>query len=175
MPITPISVSASFTSSSLKGLMIASIFFMASHLVEDGQHQGRDVAADALEVRENVEVDLGRLDRLREAGAQAADVGLAQLALAHAHEGPLVEHLLPEGGQEELDLALEEVDLIVALLDLLEQRANGWRAPTSAPACRCCWRASVPRESRRSAPSTRSTRGTSGSTSGCARSAPASS
>src|SRR5438093_3394209 len=203
MPITPISVSASFTSSSLKGLMIASIFFMASHLVEDGQHQGRDVAADALEVRENVEVDLGRLDRLREAGAQAADVGLAQLALAHAHEGPLVEHLLreglvvgreggdralevlghetveledlgpaglreaarlvellarqlhevlvddvadvlevadegdeadllarelgahrlaPEAGQEELDLALEEVDLVVALLDLLEQR-----------------------------------------------------
>src|SRR5882762_2605889 len=92
IPITPISVSASFTSSSLKGLMIASIFFMASHLVEDGQHQGRDVAADALEVRENVEVNLGRLDRLREAGAQAADVGLAQLALAHAHEGPLVEH-----------------------------------------------------------------------------------
>src|SRR2546428_8514463 len=71
MPITPISVSASFTSSSLNGLMIASIFFMASHLVEDGQHQGRDVAADALEVRENVEVDLGRLDRLREAAAHA--------------------------------------------------------------------------------------------------------
>src|SRR5881397_3568952 len=108
MPITPISVSASFTSSSLKGLMIASIFFMASHLVEDGQHQGRDVAADALEVRENVEVDLGRLDRLREAGAQAADVGLAQLALAH--EGPLVEHLLREGlvvGREGGDRALE--------------------------------------------------------------------
>src|SRR5881397_2505789 len=96
MPITPISVSASFTSSSLKGLMIASIFFMASHLVEDGQHQGRDVAADALEVRENVEVDLGRLDRLREAGAQAADVGL--------------EHLLREGlvvGREGGDRALE--------------------------------------------------------------------
>src|SRR5438093_596232 len=203
MPMTPISVSASLTSSSLKGLMIASIFFMASHLVEDGQHQGRDVAADALEVREDVEVDLGRLDGLREPGAQAAQVGFAQLSLAHAHEGPLVEHLLreglvvgreggdralevlghetveledlgpaglreaarlvellarqlhevlvddvadvlevadegdeadllarelgahrlaPEAGQEELDLALEEVDLVVALLDLLEQR-----------------------------------------------------
>src|SRR2546429_4966783 len=30
--------------------------------------------------------------------------------------------LAPEAGQEELDLALEEVDLVVALLDLLEQR-----------------------------------------------------
>src|SRR5438270_13420316 len=44
MPITPISVSASFTSSSLNGLMIASIFFMSSHLVEDGYHQGRDAS-----------------------------------------------------------------------------------------------------------------------------------
>src|SRR5215470_9597385 len=77
IPMTPISVSASFTSSSLKGLMIASIFFMASHLVQDGQHQCRDVAADALEVGENVEVDLGRLDGLREACAQAPEVGFA--------------------------------------------------------------------------------------------------
>src|SRR5467141_979412 len=148
-------------------------------------------------------MDLGRLDRLREAGAQAPEVRLAQLALAHAHEGPLVEHVLrerlvvggeggdgalevlgheaveledlrpaglreparlvellarqlhevlvddvadvlevadegdeadllagelgahrrtPETGQEELDLALEKVELVVALLDLLEQR-----------------------------------------------------
>src|SRR5216117_4625585 len=99
MPITPISVSASLTSSSLNGLMIASIFFMASHLVEDGQHQRRDVAADALEVREDVEVDLGRLDGLREAGAQSAQVGFAQLALAHAHERPLIEHLMRAPGR----------------------------------------------------------------------------
>src|SRR5947207_15170475 len=110
MPITPISVSASLTSSSLNGLMIASIFFMASHLVEDGQHQRRDVAADALEVREHVEVDLGRLDGLREAGPQAAEVRLAQLALAHAHERPLVEHVARERavvGREGGDRALE--------------------------------------------------------------------
>src|SRR5262245_31057354 len=203
IPITPISVSASFTSSSLKGLMIASIFFMASHLVEDGQHQRRDVAADALEVGEDVEVDLGRLDRLRQARTQAAEVGFAKLSLAHAHEGSLIEHLLrkspvvgregrdgalevlgdeavelqnlrparlgeatrliellarqlhevlvddvtdilevaderneadllarqlrahglaAEPGQEQLDLALQEVDLVVALLDVLQQR-----------------------------------------------------
>src|SRR5215475_6212024 len=97
MPMTPISVSASFTSSSLKGLMIASIFFMASHLVEDGQHQGRDVAADALEVGEDVEVDLGRLDRLRQASTQAPEVRFAKLSLAHAHEGSLIEHLLRKG------------------------------------------------------------------------------
>src|SRR5215510_12285448 len=110
MPITPISVSASFTSSSLKGLMIASIFFMASHLVEDGQHQGRDVAADALEVGEDVEVDLGRLDGLREACAQAPEMGFAKLSLPHAHEGPLVQHLLRERtvvGGEGGDGALE--------------------------------------------------------------------
>src|SRR5262249_46646194 len=110
IPMTPISVSASFTSSSLKGLMIASIFFMASHLVEDGQHQGRDVAADALEVGENVEVDLGRLHGLREACAQAHEVRFAQLALAHAHEGTLIQHLLRERsvvGGERGDGALE--------------------------------------------------------------------
>src|SRR5262249_45545572 len=110
MPMTPISVSASFTSSILKGLMIASIFFMASHLGEDGQHQGRDVAADALEVGENVEVDFGRLDGFREARAQAPEVRFAQLALAHAHERPLVEHLLrerPVVGSEGRDGPLE--------------------------------------------------------------------
>src|SRR5262245_13371257 len=36
MPTTPISVSASFTSSSLKGLMMASIFFMSSLPEYDG-------------------------------------------------------------------------------------------------------------------------------------------
>src|SRR2546429_2428709 len=94
MPITPISVSASLTSSSLNGLMIASIFFMDSHLVEDGEHQRRHVGADAFEVREDVQVDLRRLQRLGQPGPQPPQVRFAQLPLAGPHQGTLVEHLL---------------------------------------------------------------------------------
>src|SRR5690349_15149586 len=115
MPITPISVRASFTSSSLNGLMMASIFFMASHLVEDREHQRRHVAADALEVGQDIEMDLGCLDGLCEAGAQASEVRLAQLALAHAHERALIEHLLREravvggeGGDSALEVLADE-------------------------------------------------------------------
>ena len=49
--------------------------------------------------------------------------------------------------------------------------ASAWRAPTSAPAWRCCSRRCVRKAARRSARSTRSTRATSASTSACARSA----
>src|SRR5215510_5804540 len=75
MPITPISVSASFTSSSLNGLMIASTFFI-SDLLEDGEDQRRHVRADALQVREHVEVDLRGVQRLREPGAETMQVRL---------------------------------------------------------------------------------------------------
>ena len=60
-------------------------------------------------------MDLGRLDGLREAGAQSAQVGFAQLALAHAHERPLIEHLLRErpvvggeGGDGTLEILADE-------------------------------------------------------------------
>src|SRR5918996_1334541 len=122
MPITPISVSASLTSSSLNGLMMASIFFMGSHLVEDGEHQPRHVGADALEVRQDVEVDLGGLQRFGQPRSQPAQVRLAQLPLAGAHERPLVEHLLgehPVVGGEGGDRPLEVLDdQAVELLDL---------------------------------------------------------
>src|SRR5437773_11349980 len=95
MPMTPISVSASFTSSSLKGLMMASTFFI-SNLLEDGEDERGHVRADALQVRQHVEVDLGRLERLREPGAQAVQVRVAHLALALPDERPLVEDLLRE-------------------------------------------------------------------------------
>src|SRR5438067_4241845 len=121
MPMTPSSVRASFTSSSLNGLMMASTFFI-SNLLEDGEHQRRHVRADALEVRQHVEVDLGRLQRLGEAGAQAVDVRLAHLALALAHERPLVEHFLRERAvvaREGGDRALEVLrDQPVELEDL---------------------------------------------------------
>src|SRR5256884_7645205 len=70
MPITPISVSASLTSSSLNGLMIASTFFI-SYLLEDGEDESGHVRADALQVGQYVEMDLGRLERFGEPGAQA--------------------------------------------------------------------------------------------------------
>src|SRR5207247_5221019 len=66
MPMTPISVSASFTSSSLNGLMMASTFFI-SNLLEDGEDERGHVRADALQVRQHVEVVLGRLYGLRAA------------------------------------------------------------------------------------------------------------
>src|SRR5438445_3962380 len=94
MPMTPISVRASLTSSSLNGLMIASIFFMGSHLVEDGEHERRHVRADALEVRQYVQMNLRRLQRLGQAGPQPPQVRFPQLALLGSHERPLVQHLL---------------------------------------------------------------------------------
>src|ERR1051325_9668563 len=109
MPMTPSSVRASFTSSSLNGLMMASTFFI-SNLLEDGEHQRGHVGADAFEVRQHVEVDLGRLQRFGEAGAQAVEMRLAHLALALPHERTLVEHLLRERavvGGERRDRALE--------------------------------------------------------------------
>src|SRR5213076_3422187 len=93
MPTTPISVRASFTSSSLNGLMMASIFFI-SHLLHDRDRERRDVRAHALEVRQDVEVDLRRFDRLGEARTQAPEVGLAEVALARPDQGALVEDLL---------------------------------------------------------------------------------
>src|SRR5262245_4895665 len=133
IPITPISVRASLTSSSLNGLMIASICFMPvssrytlprcrsraakprdgrgsgtvdvrlrifeqpSDFFKDGNHEGRDVRADALEVGEDVEVDLGGVERFGQPGAEPAQVRLAQLALALSHHRTLVEHLLGQG------------------------------------------------------------------------------
>src|SRR4030095_7626005 len=88
MPITPISVRASFTSSSLNGLMIASTFFI-SDLLEDGEDQCGHVRADPLEIREHVEVDLGGLQRFGEPRAQPVQVGVQHLALALPHEGQL--------------------------------------------------------------------------------------
>src|SRR5215813_399048 len=96
MPITPMPVRASFTSSSLNGLMIASIFFI-SDLLENRDGQRRHVGADALQVGEDVQVDLRRLDRLGQAGPQAAEMGFAQVALALAHERALIQHLLRQG------------------------------------------------------------------------------
>src|SRR3989449_11344630 len=81
MPTTPSSVSASFTSSSLNGLMMASIFFI-SDLLKDRDRKRRDVRADAFQVRQDIQVDLRRLDGLGEAGAQPSEVGLAQIPLA---------------------------------------------------------------------------------------------
>src|SRR2546426_7410064 len=81
MPTTPSSVRASFTSSSLNGLMMASIFFI-SDLLKDRDRERRDMRADALQVRQDVEVDLRRLDGLGEARPQPIEVGLAQVALA---------------------------------------------------------------------------------------------
>src|SRR5260370_16830604 len=97
MPMTPISVSASLTSSSLNGLMTASIFFMGSDLLQDRDRERRHVGADPLEVRQDVEMDLGRLDGLGQARAEPSDVQLAQVALALADERTLVEHLLRHG------------------------------------------------------------------------------
>src|SRR5712664_3223533 len=84
MPMTPISVSASLTSSSLNGLMTASIFFMGSDLLQDRDRERRHVGADPLEVRQDVEMDLGRLDGLGQARAEPPEVQLAQVALALA-------------------------------------------------------------------------------------------
>src|ERR1051325_2477777 len=95
MPMTPISVSASFTSSSLKGLMMASTFFI-SNLLEDGKDQRRYVRADPLEVGEHVQVALRSLQCLGEPGAKTIQVRLPHLALALPHERPLIEHLLRE-------------------------------------------------------------------------------
>src|SRR5262245_14302096 len=122
IPITPISVRASLTSSSLNGLMIASIFFMGSHLVEDGEHQRRHVGADALEVRQDVQVDLRGLQRLGEARPQPPQVRFTQLPLAGAHQRPLVQHLLRQRlvvGREGGDGTLEVLgDEPVEFLDL---------------------------------------------------------
>src|SRR5688500_5203904 len=113
--MTPSSVSASFTSSSLNGLIMASIFFMASYLVQDREHPRGDVAADALEVGEHVQVDLRGLDRFRQSRAEPPKMRLAQLALARAHERPLVQHLLRqrlvigrEGGDGALQILADE-------------------------------------------------------------------
>src|SRR5256712_8925491 len=121
MPTTPSSVSASFTSSSLNGLMMASIFFI-SDLLKDRDRERRDVRADALQVRQDVEVDLRRLDGLGEAGAQPPEVGLAQVALARPDYGALVEDFLRqravvrgEGGDRPLEVLPDDA---VELLDL---------------------------------------------------------
>src|SRR5262245_14839921 len=122
MPTTPISVRASFTSSSLNGLMIASIFFMASHLVQNWEHERRDVGADALEVRQDVQVDLRRLQRFGQPRPQPAQVRFTQLTLAGPHERPLVQHLAsqrPVVGGERRDRSLQVLgDQAVELLDL---------------------------------------------------------
>src|SRR6059036_1379749 len=121
MPITPMPVRASFTSSSLNGLMMASTFFI-SDLLENRDRQCRHVGADALEVRQDVQVDLRRLDRLGQAGAQPSQVGFAQIALALPHQRALVQHLLREAtvvGREGGDGALEVLrHHAVELLDL---------------------------------------------------------
>src|SRR5215471_19946890 len=93
MPITPMAVRASFTSSSLNGLMIASTFFI-SDLLENRDRECRHVRADALQVGEDVQVNLRRLDRLGEAGPQASEVRFAEVALALTHDRALVQHLL---------------------------------------------------------------------------------
>src|SRR5206468_13135313 len=95
MPITPIAVRASLTSSSLNGLMMASTFFI-SDLLENRDRECRHVRADALQVRQDVQVNLRRLDRLREPGPETPEVRFAQVALALAHERALVQHLLRE-------------------------------------------------------------------------------
>src|SRR4030095_7011618 len=92
MPITPIAVSASLTSSSLNGLMMASTFFM-SDLLENRDRERRHVRADPFQVGQDVQMDLRRLDRLREPGSEPADVRLAQVALPLPHDRAVVPHL----------------------------------------------------------------------------------
>src|SRR5882724_6846462 len=77
---------------------------------ENREDELRDMRGDALEVGQHVEVDLGRLQRLREPLAQPREVRGAQLALALAYGRALIEHLLGEGpvvGREARDAALE--------------------------------------------------------------------
>src|SRR5256885_4555321 len=120
--MTPISVRASFTSSSLNGLMIASIFFMGSDLLQDRDRERRHVRADPLEVRQDVEMNLRRLDGLGEARPEPLEVQLAQVALALPDERALVEHVLRQRAiarGERGDRALEVLrDQRVELLDL---------------------------------------------------------
>src|SRR2546427_1748051 len=127
MPTTPSSVSASFTSSSLNGLMIASIFFI-SVLLKDRDRKRRDVRADAFQVRQDIQVDLRRLDGLGEAGAQPSEVGLAQIPLAVPDHGALVEDFLRQAavvGGEGGDGPLEVLsDQSVELLDLRPARVG---------------------------------------------------
>src|SRR2546430_10183094 len=127
MPTMPSSVSASFASSSLNGLMMASIFFI-SDLVKDGDRKRRDVRADTLQVREDIQVDLRRLDGLGEAGTQPPEVGLAQIALAVPDDRTLVEDFLRqpavvrgEGGDGPLEVL---PDQSVELLDLRPARVG---------------------------------------------------
>src|SRR5712691_7534971 len=83
---------------------------MLSNLFEDRHGDGSDVGADPLQVGQHVEVDVGRLERIRAPGAQADQVGFAQLALALADERPAIEHLLGEPAivrGERRDRALE--------------------------------------------------------------------
>src|SRR5512138_856008 len=129
--MTPSSVSASLTSSSLKGLMMASTFFI-SNLLEDGEDQRRNVRADPLEVRQHVEVDLRGFQRLRETGPEPVQVGFAHLALALAHERPLVEHLLGEravvgreGGERPLEVLRDQA------VELQDLRPAGLREATA--------------------------------------------
>src|SRR5512138_2772819 len=96
MPITPMAVSASLTSSSLNGLMMASTFFM-SDLLENRDRERRHVRADPLQVGQDVQMDLRRLDRLCQPGPEPAEVRLAQVALALSHECALIQHVLREG------------------------------------------------------------------------------
>src|SRR2546428_13513211 len=127
MPTTPSSVSASFTSSSLNGLMMASIFFI-SDLLKDRDRERRDVRADALQVRQDIQVDLRRLDGLGEAGAQPSEVGLAQIPLAVPDHRALVEDFLRQAavvGGEGGDGPLEVLpDQSVELLDLRPARVG---------------------------------------------------
>src|SRR2546425_856218 len=127
MPTTPSSVSASFTSSSLNGLMMASIFFI-SDLLKDRDRERRDVRADALQVRQDIQVDLRRLDGLGEAGAQPSEVGLAQIPLAVPDHRALVEDFLRqpavvggEGGDGPLEVLSDQS---VELLDLRPARVG---------------------------------------------------
>src|SRR5262245_60598156 len=121
MPITPMPVSASLTSSSLNGLMMASTFFM-SDLLENRDRERRHVRADPLQVGQDVQVDLRRLDRFRQPGPKPAEVRLPQVALPLSHERALVEHFLAEGpvvAGERGDGALEVLGHhAVKLLDL---------------------------------------------------------
>src|SRR5262244_1353215 len=96
MPITPMPVRASFTSSSLNGLMMASTFFI-SDLLQNRDRERRHVRADALQVREDVQVNLRRLDRFGEPGPQSSEVRFPQVAFALAHERALVQHFLRQG------------------------------------------------------------------------------
>src|SRR5438093_10225808 len=127
MPTTPSSVSASFTSSSLNGLMMASIFFI-SDLLKDRDRKRRDVRADAFQVCQDIQVDLRRLDGLGEAGAQPSEVGLAQIPLAVPDHGALVEDFLRQAavvGGEGGDGPLEVLsDQSVELLDLRPARVG---------------------------------------------------